>query len=409
MSDKLDKAFRLTDEEHAEAFERYANAFLVDDYPELQGLGGKKDGGMDARIYNNESGKIELVVQSCVSPASAARSKVLKTIEKLKGNVPEVLIYCTSTVIGTALDQTKRDLRTDHKVTLEVYDATWFTQRQNTSTNRISISDRYAQETLEPFVRGLQPNRLYSLVLSDEEERVAVQYLEAVNLDRSKNRNLTKGIFDALIACVTRDSDPANRAYSEDAIVSAICAMFPEGHAGRIRELVPGRIQSLVNRKALHFNKQAGGYVLSFPYRDKVRRNIEEAQGLELAFLAALNSAVKATAEDREIDYDFSAEMIADIGHQCILWYLSAQGKTVADPSASLLNILNAEKLVESYLFEHPLLGDKGKKKLSREEVLDLLPRALYLTLNSKEEEIARYLLKSGVKMTIFRQVAPTF
>jgi hypothetical protein len=32
---------------------------------------------------------------------------------------------------------------------------------------------------------GLQPDRLYSLVLSDEEERIAVQYLEAMNLDRS--------------------------------------------------------------------------------------------------------------------------------------------------------------------------------------------------------------------------------
>jgi len=69
MSDKLEKAFGLTDEEHAGAFERYANAFLVDDYPELQALGGKKDRGMDARIFNNETGKTELVVQSCVSIA----------------------------------------------------------------------------------------------------------------------------------------------------------------------------------------------------------------------------------------------------------------------------------------------------------------------------------------------------
>jgi hypothetical protein len=118
MSDKLEKAFRLTDEEHAEAFERYANAFLVDDYPELQALGGKKDRGMDARVYNNETSRTELVVQSCVSPATVARTKVLKTIEKLKDNMPEVFIYCTPAVVGTALDETKRDSRKDHKVIL---------------------------------------------------------------------------------------------------------------------------------------------------------------------------------------------------------------------------------------------------------------------------------------------------
>ena len=47
-------------------------------------MGGKKDKGMDARVHNNETGKTVLVVQSCVSPATAARTKVLKTIEKLK-------------------------------------------------------------------------------------------------------------------------------------------------------------------------------------------------------------------------------------------------------------------------------------------------------------------------------------
>ena len=144
MSDKLEKAFDLTKEEHAEAFERYANAFLVDDYPELQPLGGKKDGGMDARVYNNEAGKTELVVQSCVSPATTARTKVLGTIKKLKDNMPEVLIYSTPAVVATALDETKRELRKEHKVTLEVYHAPWFTQRQRTSTNRLSLSERYA-------------------------------------------------------------------------------------------------------------------------------------------------------------------------------------------------------------------------------------------------------------------------
>ncbi len=156
MSDKLEGAFGLTKEEHAEAFERYANAFLVDDYPELRPLGGKKDGGMDARVYKNETGKTELVVQSCVSPANRARAKILDTIKKLTDNMPEVLIYCTSAVVGTALDETKRELRKNHKITLEICDAAWFTQRQRTSGNRAALSEQYAEEVLAPFIKGLQ-------------------------------------------------------------------------------------------------------------------------------------------------------------------------------------------------------------------------------------------------------------
>jgi hypothetical protein len=185
--------------------------------------------------------------------------------------------------------------------------------------------------------------------------------------------------------------------------------MFPDGHASRIRQIVPGRIQKLVNRKALHFNKLAGGYVLSFPYRDKVQGNIQKAKDQELTFLAALNSAVKATAEDREIDYEFSFEAIVEIGHKCIMWYMRAQGKTIADRSSDLLHILNAEKLVEAYLDHHPLSKDKCKKKLSREMVLDLLPHALYVTLNSKDEEIAKYLRAKADLFIIhgFLQITP--
>src|SRR5271157_4922812 len=107
MSIKLVKAFKVTEEEHADAFERFANAFLVDDYPELNALGGKKDKGMDAYIYDTKVGKVVMVVQSCVSPASRARTKVLGTINKLRANnlLPEVFIYCTSDNIGTELDE----------------------------------------------------------------------------------------------------------------------------------------------------------------------------------------------------------------------------------------------------------------------------------------------------------------
>ena len=409
MSDKLEKAFRLTEEEHAEAFERYANAFLVDDYPELQPLGGKKDKGMDARIVNNETGETVLVVQSCVSPATGARTKVLGTIKKLKDNMPEELIYCTSAVVATALDETKRELRKSYKITLEICDAPWFTQRQKTSTNRASLSEQYAEEVLAPFIKELQPDRLYSLVLSDQEERVAVQYLEAVNLDRSKNSNLTKSIFDGLIACVTRESDPPNKVYSGEDIISAVCAMFPSGHATRIQSIVPARIKKLVNQKALHFNTSAGGYVLSFPYRQKVQQNMQKAQDQEINFLATLNSAVKTTAEDREIDYEFPAERIVDIGHQCVLWYLNEQSKSIADPSSGLLNILNTEKLVGTYLDTARLPEEKGNVQISHDIILDLLPHALYVTLNSKDQEIAKY-LRSKADLFIIRsflQVTP--
>jgi hypothetical protein len=411
MSDKLMTALRLTDEEYAEAFERYANAFLVDDYPELDPLGGKKDQGMDARVVNDETGKPELVVQSCVSPAGTARTKILNTIEKLKSKMPREFVYCTPAAIGTLLDETERELRKDHKVTLKVRDGPWFVQRHQTSRSRAALSEAYARGVLEPIVRDLDPDKLYSEVLSDREQRIAVQYLEALNIDRGKDSNLTNGIFDSLVACVIRDSDPDSKAYTEGEIVSAICAMFPDGHGPRIREIVPGRIRSLGQKKAIHFNSHAGGYVLSFPYREKVRHNIREAQERELGFIAALSAAVRTTAVDRGIDYDFPADAIVESGHQCVLWYLREQGKSVSDASSGLMSILNAEKLVEMYLEKNPLPQPKGKgkKHVTRDMLMDLLPHALYITLRSKDVEIAKHLRAKADLFIIhaFMQVTP--
>lgn len=394
MSIRLVKAFKVTEEEHADAFERFANGFLVDDYPEIKALGGKKDKGMDAYIYDDQTGNVELVVQSCVSPASRARTKVLDTIRKLeKSNLlPEIFIYCTSAEIGTELDETKKELRRDFKVTLEVYDAAWFVSRHQTSQNRAALCDSYATQTLEPFIQGLQPDKLYSLVLGETQQRIAIQYLEAVSLDRLRGGNLTKSIFDALITCVTRDSDPPTKAYSEESIVAVITAMFPEGHSARIREIVPGRIQHLVKKKALHFDAQAGGYVLSFQFRQRVTENIQNAQERELAFLATLNTAVKQAGENLEVDYAFSAEKVVEIGHQAVLWYLREQGKIVSDPAAALLNILNSEKLVEEFLKLHPLPNPTKRAPLTTVQVMDLLPTALFATLASKDEEVRKYL-----------------
>lgn len=411
MSIKLVKAFKVTEETHADAFERFANAFLIDDDPDLKAVGGKKDKGMDAYVYDTEAGRVIAVVQSCVSPASKARTKVLNTIERLKENdlLPPTFIYCTSANIGTELDATIRELRRDYKVALEVRDAAWFVARHQTSQNRAAISDAYARETLEPFVRSLQPDKLYSLVLDEDRQRVAVQYLEAVNLDRSRNSNLTKGIFDALIACVTRDSNPPAKVYSEDAITTAICGMFPAGHSPRIKEIVPGRIQHLVHKKALHLNKPAGGYVLSFQFREKVQANIQKAQERELAFLTALGAAVKETAEEREVDYEFSIEKVVEIGHQVVLWYLREQGKVVSNPTAALLNILNAEKLLEEFLKWHPLPKPTAKQPLTEEQLRDLLPRALFITLNTKDEEVSKYLRTKADLFIVhgFLQVTP--
>ena len=406
MDSKLAQAFTLTTEEQGPMFERFANAFLLDDYPELQALGTKKDGGMDAYLYT-EQDKIELVVQSCISPADKARTKVLATIEKLILNnkgLPHTLIYCTTAMIGTKLDATKKELRTNHRIILDVCDKAWFEQRHKTSAHRSTLADDYCSILLAPFYESVKPVHLYSQVLSEVEERVGLQYLEANNLDRSRGGNLTKGIFDALIGHTLRDSNPPDVAYTLDDIVNKISAMFPPSHMPRICEIVKGRILHLSAKSIIHLDVQAGGYVLSFEHKKRIEKNFSDSQDREVFFRAAMKSAVESASEKYEIDYKFSSEQLGEIGHKCILWYLNAQGVALTHEINGTGNILNAERLLDLYLEAFPitdvaLLG----------AVKDLLPHAMFEILRSSNTEIQSYVKAKSDLFIInsFLQVTP--
>jgi len=399
----------MTKEEHHNAFERFVNAFLVPDYPELAALGGKHDRGMDARIIDDAAGKVVLVVQSCVSPATSARRKILRTVAALKahGNIPQTLVYCTSAVIKLELDETRNELRRDENVALVVCDAGWFVQRESFPAGRSIVSQEYSQAVLQPLLQQFDPNVLYSTVLSEEEERIAIQYLEAQSYDRARGGNVTKGIFDALIAYALRDSVPLVSGVPSATILKRIQDLFPAGHHERIAQIVPGRIEKLVNQKKIHPDQQAGGYVLSNVLRESVRLNANRAKERELAFHAALHEAVIATVADRQIEYEYDSDKLIRTAHNCLLWFMREQGKRLIDPYSAALNVIDAERLVSLFLEEHPLPPDD--LRMNATVAMDILPHALYQTLKSGRAEISQYLRdKADLFIThAFLQVSP--
>ncbi len=390
LSKRLETAFKLTDEEKALVFERFVNAFLLPDYPELQAIGGKKDKGIDARIWCAESGENELIVQSCVSPRTRARTKILDTIKKLEGNMPHTFVYCTTAVIGLDLDETRRELRRQHKVGLEVCDGAWFAQRAASTEDRAKLSEAFAVEILNPVIAQVAPERLYSAVLSENEERLATQYLEAHSIDRTRGRNLTKALYDALIIFVLRDSDPKEKLITKDGIIGSICAMFPAGHHQRIREIVPPRLERLVSKKMVNYHAKEARYVLSHSNHEKLERQLRALEDREVSFRACLREAIAAAIEDNEIDYEYDMDSLIQFGHNCLLWYLREQGKQLQDPVRNLVNIMNTEELVAQYL--HSVEDNASAPEANGAAVMDILPPAIFKVISSKDPETRSYL-----------------
>ncbi len=177
--ERLHTAFLFTRETHSETFERFANAFLVPTYPELAAVGLKKDQAIDARVVCGATGKATLVVQSCVSPKESAPGEDFADRRGLakNGHSPTTLAYCTPAAIGLDLDELKADLRRDRGITLEIHDGPWFVQHC-AGPARSDLATQFADAVLMPLLRNVDPDRLYSDVLSDDEYRLALQYLQ---------------------------------------------------------------------------------------------------------------------------------------------------------------------------------------------------------------------------------------
>ncbi len=390
ISKQLELAFSMAREEHAGAFERFANGFLVDDYPELQPLGGKHDRGMDARIVRDADGHTTLVVQSCISPEKAARSKILGTIEKLSKDLPETVVYCTSAKIGTKLDATKRELRKDRKISLEICDAEWFCQRIETSANRAALSKSFFTEILNPLLKEFRDTNLYSAVLSDNEARLAIQYLEAHQLDGSTHRNFTKSVFDALIVFATRETAFPDKLVTTKLIVETITKMFPESHASRIQEIVPGRIEHLVGTDVLKRRAKDNAVSLAYSQKTKFEEARNTAAKREVAFRALLWASLQEVVEHQQIDYVVDFDEVIRVAHECVLWFLHEQGTQLRDGTGNLINVLNAEEVVD--IFRNSSSFEKIASKVTEDALEDILPSIVFRAINSEDPDTKAYL-----------------
>ena len=390
MATRFESALAFTREEHNQAFERFANAFLVGDYPELRAVGAKHDGAIDARVVVDGYGKPTLVVQSCLSPKGRAKSKILNTVKTLesRASLPPVLVYCTSALIGDALDDLVRDLRVGKNLVLEIRDAAWLSQRELTK-GRGELCARYASEVLAPLSQASDPNVLYAGILTEDQQRLVFQYLDAQRLDFASGGNITKQTFSALVLCVLDEQSATKRGLKKDEIVASICDAFPISDQQRIREIVLGRVDHLDNRKVIHFDVSLGGYVISAAQAEKLSANLRKAKEIDEEFRVSILRQIDSTCIEREIDYEFDRIALSEIGHLCILWHMKGQADRFVDPFAAVSDAMFADRLVRQYVEKNRL--KIGAKSLE-DALQDVLPHSLYALTNSKDESVQEYL-----------------
>lgn len=226
-----------------EDFEQFASEFLIADFPGLRTMARPAgDEGRDADIFDvDAAGRIKLQYSVTVG----WRSKILKTVERLKDYKPKPthLIYVTNQQIGPEADDLKRDVFADHNIVLDVRDRSYFLDRRDHTIAARAASEVLEQKFVAPLLTLQGIAHSVAPALTAEEERIAFLHISIDLIERDRSRNFSKDAYESLVLAVLHGTTHDTTLH-RNSIHDRICSFV---HADSRRHL-DARIDSALDR-----------------------------------------------------------------------------------------------------------------------------------------------------------------
>jgi hypothetical protein len=272
-----------------EAFERFAGAFLADEFPDLRAVAGVGDKGRDAILQ--EPADSGVIMQYSI--VEDWRAKILRTLDRLeeKEIACSVLIYATNREIGTRSDDLKAELR-KRGISLDVRDRLYFVDRVNRSESTRGAVEELAARIVDPL---LPANTLVrNEQLGNAELRAGLLYLELQLHDADQQRGLTKLAFDGLVRATLAETNPENMKSRTD-IVGALSTLFPSHNEERLTAIVDGSLERLRNRRSVVYRGRDDSYALHHSERSALAERtgvlLEEQRDVDREIVHRINTA----------------------------------------------------------------------------------------------------------------------
>jgi len=255
-------------------FEKFASEFLQSDYPDLRTMASSSgDKGRDSELFS-PAGEASVMFQYSVSQDWA--SKVRKTAIRIGENFDGVmiLVYVTNQEIGAKADDLKKELRKKFRLSLDIYDRSWFLERLTTS-ERQATAERLAADIADPLLKsgGFLPTKTQAL--TSAEAITAVFHLQMQWEDESREKGLTKLSYEALVKSVLRENTPKSRSGRKD-IFDAICRIISKHPRETVEAYVTGALQRLSRKDEIKHWPSSDDYCLSHSEDLKVKERLAE-------------------------------------------------------------------------------------------------------------------------------------
>ncbi|UNS98976.1 hypothetical protein MMF93_22840 [Streptomyces tubbatahanensis] len=303
--DRFELALKQLSSHDGFLFEQLASAFAVIEFGELRtvaSVGG--DGGRDAILYSSVDDSA-VIFQYSVTTDYAG--KILRTAKRLATTTPDAreLIYVTNQEIGTKVDEAKRRLRREYKLSLDVWDRGWFLDRVNLHSQTEEAAESLARIKVDPLAAAALSRTRSLPSLSSDEEREAAFFLELNYGDEDRHKGLTKVGFDSLVRAALRQTDSGNRMSRSD-VHERVSRMLPAGRDynvaidSSLKRLSKGAIRHwaradefcLSHESVLRLREKMGSYVLiQQEFKDAVQSRVLDMAAMEGESLSSSESA----------------------------------------------------------------------------------------------------------------------
>ncbi|NTW99657.1 MAG: hypothetical protein HGB35_06980, partial [Geobacteraceae bacterium] len=387
ISRRLELALERLQPSDWQRFERIASAFLASEFDDLRTVASPSgDEGRDAELFSPQA-EPNVVIQYSV--CTDWRAKINSTVRRLKETIPStlVLLYLTNQSVGAEWDDLKKNIRTKHGITLDVRDRQWFVERVFVSNARQQAAEELAESIVDPYLSSAGVGPHVQAELSTPEIIAAVTYLGLQWQDDSRDKGLTRIVFEAIIRAVLVGTDGQNR-LSRKEVHAKVHQILPDHSISRISILADSALKRLAKHKIKHWQRE-DEFCLAHEEVQRLGNYRVEAVLAESALTQALHKIVVTHTSVLNLEDNITTEFARTVrlALDAILFERS-QAFAMAVQSGTLAELADTD-------FKSTLVNILSKSSLPRIPNVDwhaLLHRSVRSALISDEAAIHIYL-----------------
>jgi hypothetical protein len=379
-------------------FERLAHVFLQSEYPSLRPLASMSgDEGQDGSLFRPEDDETTSIQYSVRKDVG---TKVLETCNRLQETHPEVsvLVYVTNQLVGADASAIRKSARQKFKIHVDVRDQEWLLAQRNGSAAMTAEAEEFTRVVADPArTAGDDLIVRQGQALSDLEAKAAFVYLGLQWEDESREKELTKLSFEALVRAVLRDTTSDDR-LPRQRVRDQVRKLLP----AHPREILDQKVDQALSRLSKvhirHWQKQ-DEFCLTWDERVRLSDRLIEMESLNTKLDAELHRLLEQTIGESEVHIDTAyLDAMVTRARSVLERVFLDRGEVFASAVTKATGVLVPAEDIEAVVYRDLAISGRGSRTAEPRYIIT----ALQALLLEPTEDVHTYLRSLSDTYTLF-------